>query len=235
MPIEIKKNIYHIPAYKPACNCYLITGERNLLIDTSVREVKGYLQNQLSELNLTFDDIHDVIYTHCHYDHTGGGEFFPNATIYAHPLCKYKMQYKDETVIHALKYQVALPTNIPDRTFEHLESYKNGEFDFTIIHTPGHTDDGICIYEKNTKLMFTGDTIFEQGIPALITDSGSEGSLLYSVDILSQFDVELILSGHGKIDDHSAILKTKEKVLNRIQKTNKRIITEAQKCSSHKY
>ncbi len=233
MPIEIRKNIYLIPAYKPACNCYLIVGEKNTLIDTGAREYKSHLQNQLAELGLDFTDIDDVIYTHCHYDHTGGGEFFPNATVYAHPLCKYKLQHQDENAVHALKYQVDLPSRIPDHTLSHLEHYKNGDYVFTVLHTPGHTDDGICLYSQ--KILFTGDSVFEQGIPALITDSGYDGSLLYSVDMLSQYDIDIILPGHGNTDDKSAILKTKNKIIHRIQKTNKRILSEAQKCSFHKY
>ncbi len=235
MPIEIKKNIYFIPAYKPSCNTYLITGEKNTIIDPGARESKNHLQSHLAELNLTFEDIDDVIYTHCHYDHTGAGEFFTEAEFYGHYLCKYKLQYQDEIVVHALKFNVDLPTKVPNHTFTHLDHYKNGEFDFTIFHTPGHTDDGICLYEPTQKVMFTGDTVFEQGIPALITDSGSAGSLLYSIEMLSNCDVEVMLAGHGKIDNKSAILKTKDNIIDRIQKTNKRVIEEASKCESIKY
>ncbi|MGL4676500.1 MAG: MBL fold metallo-hydrolase [Brevinema sp.] len=235
MPTLIAPNLYQIPACKPACHCYLITGKKNALIDTGIREHRDYLSEMLAKLKLTFDQIDEVIYTHCHYDHTGGGEFFPNATVYAHLLCQSKLQYQEEQCIHALKYQVDLPTRIPDHLFTHQDLYKNGNYHFTVLHTPGHTDDSICLLEQNQRILISGDTIFSQGIPSLITDSGSDASLIASIELLSKYPINLILPGHGRIDTQPDLQKTKNNILKRIQKTNKKILMEAQQCSSLKY
>ena len=35
-----------------------------------------------------------------------------------------------------------------------------GRLEFKVIHTPGHTAGGICLYCKKEKLLFSGDTLF---------------------------------------------------------------------------
>ena len=59
-PVLIAPNLYQLPALKPACNCYLITGGKNTLIDVGIRENYDHLSHQLQELNLSILDINDI-------------------------------------------------------------------------------------------------------------------------------------------------------------------------------
>lgn len=236
-PQLIIENLYLLPALKPSCHSYLIMGEKNTLVDPGAREAGQHLASMLHQLNLKMDDIDDVIYTHCHYDHTGAGEFFPHSKVYAHSLCRSKLLYQEEQTIHALKYQVDLPTRIPDIELNQGDIYQHGDWSWEILHTPGHSDDGICLLEKNKKILISGDTVFALGVPALITDSGSDASLIYSIEKLMQYQFDIILPGHGRIDTDTSLClqKTKKNIINRIQKVNKQILEEATRCSSKKY
>ena len=236
-PILIMPKVYQLPALKPSCNCYLITGEKNTLIDVGIRENIDYIEKQLQELNLSISDINDIIYTHCHYDHTGAGEFFPHATVYAHPLCQDKLYYQEDYCIHALKYRIPLPTRIPDTTLETNDYYQNGDYKFLIIHTLGHSDDGICLLDIDKKLLISGDTVFAKGVPPLITNSGSDASLINSIKKLQEYDIEIILPGHGKVDHdgNNTLIKTQANIIKRIQKNNKKTIEEATSWQSTKY
>ena len=236
-PILIMPKVYQLPALKPSCNCYLITGKKNTLIDVGIRENIDYIEKQLQELNLSISDINDIIYTHCHYDHTGAGEFFPHATVYAHPLCQDKLYYQDEISIHALKYRIPLPIRIPDTTLETNDHYQNGDYKFLIIHTLGHSDDGICLLDIDKKLLISGDTVFAKGVPPLITNSGSDASLINSIKKLQEYDIEIILPGHGKVDHdgNNTLIKTQANIIKRIQKNNKKTIEEATSWQSTKY
>lgn len=236
-PRLIAPNIYLLPAFKPASNCYLMTGKKNTLIDVGIREQFEGLSTQLNSLELTMKDIHHVIYTHCHYDHTGGGEFFPHAEVYAHTLCDMKLRYQDEMCIHALTYQIALPSRLPDIILKDGDIYSNGTYDLNVIHTPGHTDDSICLFEPQHQILFSGDTIYAKGIPSLITDSGSDASLIYSVETLQQLPLKMIFPGHGRIETSpkEGLETTKHNIIKRIQKNNKKIIEEAKTWLSTKY
>ena len=48
-------------------------------------------------------------------------------------------------------------------------------FDFEVIHTPGHTIDGVCYYHAPTKTAFTGDTVLPEAMADM--DQGGGGRL----------------------------------------------------------
>src|SRR4051812_31399405 len=70
-------------------NVYLIKGERLTLVDAGVKTEESWslLSKQMAELNLTPDDIEQVVLTHHHPDHTGMLDFFPESLdVYGHQL-----------------------------------------------------------------------------------------------------------------------------------------------------
>ena len=83
-----------------------------------------------------------IVNTHGHGDHTAG-----NAVL--------KARTGAEIMIHALdadSYPEADILIIDEDTFE------LGEMTYDVLHTPGHTPGGICIYIQGN--LFTGDTLF---------------------------------------------------------------------------
>jgi glyoxylase-like metal-dependent hydrolase (beta-lactamase superfamily II) len=88
-------------------NLLLISNSKKILVDTGMgndwdsksREIYQINQNEnsidksLKQLNLTKDDISDVILTHLHFDHTGGSLISENGKyIPAFPNAKYYVQ-----------------------------------------------------------------------------------------------------------------------------------------------
>lgn len=70
---------------------------------------------------------------------------------------------------------------------------------WTVIHTPGHTDDSICIYDCRQKALFTGDTIINlRGRlvlnPLLVLD---RKALVDSFKRLRQLHVDALYPGWG--------------------------------------
>jgi len=60
---------------------YVLKLDKNILIDTSSKENKQELLENLKQLNLLPEDIHIIILTHSHWDHKGNINLFPNAKL----------------------------------------------------------------------------------------------------------------------------------------------------------
>ena len=118
--------------------CYIVADEETLeaaVIDPSANGER--ILDEIKKLDLK---VKYVINTHGHGDHTGANRDIVMATgarIAAHALCQR-------------------PFDIPLHDGIML---KLGKLDLKIIHTPGHTPDGICIL-ASSKALFTGDTLF---------------------------------------------------------------------------
>ena len=82
MITKIKPNIYQLHFQTFGSTVYLINlDNKNILIDTSSKENKQELINDLKKLNTNPDDITHLIITHNHWDHVGNNNLFKNAKI----------------------------------------------------------------------------------------------------------------------------------------------------------
>lgn len=87
-------------------------------------------------------DIALIVNTHGHGDHTSGN-------------ARLKSMTGAPVLIHALDAD-GYPD--ADRFINDDEQLELGKVRFDIIHTPGHTPGGICLYAQGN--LFTGDTLF---------------------------------------------------------------------------
>ena len=67
----------------------------------------------------------------------------------------------------------------------------------TILHTPGHTPGGICLY--NDEIIFTGDTIFAQGVGRTDFIYSNSRQLWQSIEKIKALGSHEAYAGHGKI------------------------------------
>ena len=73
-------------------------------------------------------------------------------------------------------------------------------FNFEIIHNPGHSSDSVSFYFKKDKCMFVGDFIFKGTIGRTDLETGSMGEMLKSLDVIKKYDDDILLyPGHGDI------------------------------------
>jgi glyoxylase-like metal-dependent hydrolase (beta-lactamase superfamily II) len=121
-----------------------------------------------------------IVNTHGHGDHTAG-----NA-----PL---KALADAPVLIHQLdadRYPIA------DRILTHNDTrLQLGELVFDIIHTPGHTPGGICLYAQGN--LFTGDTLFVGDSGRTDLDGGHRPTLGASIRRLMALpDDTVVWPGH---------------------------------------
>jgi len=69
---------------------------------------------------------------------------------------------------------------------------------FTMLRTPGHKEDSICFYFETEKIMFTGDTIFQESIGRTDLPGGDFTTLINSLhQLMTLPDDTQLYPGHG--------------------------------------
>lgn len=99
-------------------------------------------QRIVSEAEKQGLDIELIVNTHGHGDHTAGNTALKEIT-----GAKIVIHSKDANAYPRADVQLTDETRL-----------SVGEITFTVIHTPGHTPGGICLYAQGN--LFTGDTLF---------------------------------------------------------------------------
>ena len=87
-----------------------------------------------------------------------------------------------------------------DKKLNEGDTLKVGSMNIRVIHTPGHTLGGICLYitEGDEELLISGDTLFARSIGRSDLPGGDEDVLVTSLKKLTDFPDKLrVLPGHG--------------------------------------
>ncbi|UCF71157.1 MAG: MBL fold metallo-hydrolase [candidate division WOR-3 bacterium] len=84
-----------------------------------------------------------------------------------------------------------------DRLLRDGDEVQVGMLDFRVIHTPGHSPGGICLYLEDEKLLFSGDTLFSGSIGRTDTIDGSFDTIIESVRKLLELPEDtVVFPGH---------------------------------------
>ncbi len=178
-------------------NIFLIIGNRTILIDTG----SGYgsekiIQNIRNALDGR--SLDSVILTHCHFDHIGGLnkiiETF-GCKAFAGGDATY-IRYADPVVTLYEDFEGELsPTDVEELSDGTIMDI--GEHRLRVINTPGHTAGSISLYDEVTSSLFSGDTVFNNGIGRTDMPSGSSSDMQNSFQKLSNIDIKTLYPGHG--------------------------------------
>jgi len=167
-------------------NVFLVGKNEVGIIDTgaSPNYVENIL-NTMQKFKLEKEHVKKLILTHIHPDHTGGLQGCIDAfdpIIYMHKL----------DAAHLFRNK---PPKL--QLLEGGETITIDTFTFQVIHTPGHSMGGICLYEAEKKILFSGDTVFSFGnIGRTDLFDGNQELLVASIEKLLKLDVEYLCPGH---------------------------------------
>lgn len=193
---KINNNIYQIGNKKFGSHSYLIKDKNITIIDPGMITSFKDLKQDLEELKIDIKDVKYVINTHEHIDHVSSMIKFKDSEIVAHE----KTAKRIETSSRILKL-IGMKLKI-DKRLKNNEVLNLGKYKLKAIYTPGHSIGSCCFYEEKTKFLFSGDTLFAYGTPALITPSGSKNDYLKSLKKLLKLDIKKILPGHGHLSEN---------------------------------
>lgn len=123
-----------------------------------------------------------IINTHGHFDHVGGNRQLQAATgaeLLIHPADE-PMLAKVANVAGMYGLQ-AENSPAPDRLLEDGMLLCFGKQQLRVIHTPGHTPGGCCLYLESEQKLISGDTLFADGVGRTDLPGGSHDQLVTSI------------------------------------------------------
>lgn len=206
-------------------NSYLITGERNLLIDTGFRQ-PPCREGMLRELECAGADLDrtDLFLTHLHSDHTGLAPELvrPGCRIFMGRMdCRRMLDYEDPARWQAMydgyeqegfspAEMAELWTTNPAKEagpapydgyilLEDGDTLRCGSHTLRCILTPGHTPGHLCLYDPEHRWLFSGDHVLFHITPNICRWEGvrdSLGDYLKSLDRVRDLPVDLLLPAH---------------------------------------
>lgn len=176
-------------------NCYILINRQNkkaAIIDPGFlsRELLNFLEEENIKVWL-------ILLTHGHFDHILGAPYFKNISKYIHK--------NDQEMLQDYKKNAGYTANILN--FENIDNLitvedgQNIDFfndTFKVIHTPGHTKGSSCFIFMDT-LMFSGDTIFKEGVGRCDLYGGSSKEIKNSIKKIKALNKDyIIFPGHGE-------------------------------------
>jgi len=141
--------------------------------------------------------VHTIICTHTHFDHVGAVGDIKKAT-----GARILIHKEDQQVYETAKDQAAfwgydfddIPQ--PDGFIDEGDDIQVGDIKFRVMHTPGHSPGGICLYGGG--VLITGDTLFKGSVGRTDFPGGSMEELKKSFRrLLGLPEGTKIFSGHG--------------------------------------
>lgn len=176
--------------------CYIVSCEQTK--KAAVIDPGGDEDRILDACNLDNLEVVYIIATHGHPDHVCG-----NGPVQQETGAKIIMHSADaeffaKPEIKEYFSMLGLAESpAPDILVEDGDTITLGEETLSVIHTPGHTPGGICLY--NAPDCFTGDTLFVGGVGRTDFPGGSMGELSHSIKskLLTLPPNTVVWPGHG--------------------------------------
>jgi len=144
--------------------------------------------------------VKGILLTHGHYDHIACANELRELTgadIYSHELEKKMLENPE----HNLSIRFARRLEVtPDKLFADGDVFSFADMQLRVIHTPGHTPGGVCFYDDQNAVLFTGDTLFRESIGRSDLPSSNHGDLITGVKekLFALPDSVEAYPGHGE-------------------------------------
>jgi len=177
-------------------NCYLVGCETThdaMIIDPG--DLGDMVLERARELNL---QVKHIINTHGHADHIKDNGLIKDRTgapIWIHPLDAPMLPVPNHNLSAFFGFSISSPP--ADKFLEDGQEFKLGALSFKIIHTPGHSQGGVCLLHE--KVLFCGDTLFCESIGRTDLPGGDFDTLEQSIRnrIYTLDDDITVYPGHG--------------------------------------
>ena len=183
----------------PVCtNCYLLVNHKTgelLVVDPGD-------QAQLIEKQIEKTGAKPVaiLLTHGHFDHAGAAEELADKyqiSIYAHEAEKETLEDPGLNLCGMIGEHKVYHADIFVKDEEVLNL---AGFSIRVFFTPGHTIGGCCYYIADEKILFSGDTLFQESVGRTDFPRGSASDLIRAIreKLMPLPDDVTVYTGHDE-------------------------------------
>ena len=98
-----------------------------------------------------------ILLTHGHGDHTSAANELKEK--YNIPICAHSWEIP-VIADSSINFYMGGGEITVDKVFNDKDEIEFNNFKLKVIHTPGHTQRGVCYYDYKNSVVFSGDTLF---------------------------------------------------------------------------
>lgn len=182
-----------------ATNCYIIQDEKSK--ETMVIDPAGNVEQIVEMLDILQAKLKYIYLTHCHGDHIGGvtelKQRYGGQIVTQRKDAENLLDVNKNLSYFVISKEISIETDArsDDEDLLHL-----GDLEFKVIHTPGHTSGGSCLYCEKERLLFSGDTLFRGTWGRTDVPTGDFEDIINSITkkLMILPDDTIVYPGHGK-------------------------------------
>ena len=175
-------------------NAFLIwdgTSPDALVLDPGMGAAEPLLA-RTAELGLR---LHLIANSHGHIDHifdNGPLKRASGAPLAIHPDDAYRLTGTNV-------YGFEVEPSVKDRDLTDGEQVRIGQLTFHVLHTPGHSEGSVCLYEERVGLLLAGDVLFRGSYGRTDLPGGNDEQMVTSLVRLLRAipPATRVLPGHG--------------------------------------
>ena len=187
-----------LPVGKLLTNCYLLADDNGHGVFIDPGDHPDRLLEIAREKGV---QIEAIWLTHGHFDHMLAVAEIKRATgaaLYIH--AEDEPCLTDPRLNLLAYFTVNIPLSLKaDVLFREGDILSAGDLPFTVWETPGHTPGSCCFVNEAQGIVFSGDTLFENGIGRTDMPGGDEPTLRQSVERLEKItSAPRVYPGHGE-------------------------------------
>ena len=159
----------------------------------------------LIEHALTGKTLARLVNSHCHSDHMGG-----NAAIQRKFRCRTSIPEGEAPLIDRWDERELILSAADQRaerfayddTFGGGDTLAMGEYEWQVLAAPGHDTHAVMFYSPETRVLISGDALWENGFGAVFAQLfGRDTALAETRETLERvaaLDCEIVIPGHGR-------------------------------------
>ena len=178
-----------------ATNVHVLADERTreaIAVDTAT-PCLSWVADELAARDWT---LKLIVSSHGHWDHIGDNAAVAEHTgaeIAAHPLDHERLLHPRPAMA---PFDIA--PSVPAVDLAEGGEVRFGSIRLLVLHTPGHTEGSVCLYEPDAGLLFSGDTLFAGGWGRVDLPGGDAEAMVGSLlRLLELEDRVRVYPGHG--------------------------------------